>query len=659
MQPIRWLVTRCWRQTLIVMVLAVLYGFAREPGVSPEERARIAARFAFTRLPLPELARAGREPATTRRVHPSLDRIGGWISTVGAAAAIADLDGDGLANDLSYVDARTDQVIVAPAPGTGERYPAFALDPAPLPYDEGTMAPMGSLAADMNEDGAADLLIYYWGRAPVAFLAAARAPGRQLAASLFVRAEVWPEQVRWFTNAAAFADIDGDGHADLIVGNYFPDGARILDAQATGGESMQHSMTRAYNGGRNRVLLWSSADSTPAPRVRFTDAGDIFSTPAAHGWTLALGAADLDGDLRPEIYFANDFGPDRLYHNRSTPGTVRLVELAGRKHLSTPNSKVLGRDSFKGMGVDFGDLNGDGILDIYVSNIASEYALEESHFAWVSTGDCAAMQRGIAPYDDRSEPLGLSRSSWAWESRLADFDNDGVLEAMQATGFLKGTVNRWAELQELAMGNDDLLSHPAVWPLLRSGDGLSGHERDPFLVRSASGRYADIGVELGVSGEEVSRGIATADVDGDGDLDLAVANQWEPSFLFRNDARGGNGFLGLHLLLPPAGTADPAFAVRSGHPGADTPGYPAIGAEARVHLSDGRRLVAQVDGGTGHSGKRSPDLLFGLGPHAAGPVMVELTWRDRTGAVHRTRCDLAPGWHTVVLGTPIGEEAAL
>ena len=51
-----------------------------------------------------------------------------------------------------------------------------------------------------------------------------------------------------------------------------------------------------------------------------------------------------------------------------------------------PKSKVLGHDSFKGMGVDFADLNGDGMLDMYVSNIAAEYALEESHFVWVSTG---------------------------------------------------------------------------------------------------------------------------------------------------------------------------------------------------------------------------------------------------------------------------------
>ncbi len=147
-----------------------------------------------------------------------------------------------------------------------------------------------------------------------------------------------------------------------------------------------------------------------------------------YGWTLGIGAADLDGDLLPEIYFANDFGPDRLLHNRSRPGEFRFALLEGQKTLTTPNSKVVGRDSFKGMGVDFGDLNGDGILDIFVSNIAAEFALEESHFAFLGTGETMRMLQGIAPFHDQSERLGLSRSSWGWDAKIADFDNDGAPE---------------------------------------------------------------------------------------------------------------------------------------------------------------------------------------------------------------------------------------
>jgi hypothetical protein len=514
---------------------------------------------------------------------------------------------------------------------------------------------MGCLPGDLNEDGHMDLLVYYWGRTPIAFLRR----GETMAAAAYVPREIVPGGERWHTNAATLADLDGDGHVDLIVGNYFPDGSRILDANAPPGrrETMQHSMSRADNGGGPRFLLWKAATAGAEPTVRFEEARGALDAAVAHGWTLAVGAADLDGDLLPEVYLANDFGSDRLLHNRSTPGRLRFATLRGRKTLTTPASKVLGRDSFKGMGVDFGDLNGDGLLDIYVSNIASEYALEESHLVFVSTGEPQRMRDGVAPYVDRAEPLGLSRSGWGWDAKLADFDNDGVPEALQATGFVKGAVNRWPELHEIAMGNDELLRDPRVWHRFQPGDDLSGHDRNRFFVRGANGRYVDVARELGLLEDDPSRGIAIADVDGDGRLDLAVANQWGPSSFYRNRCRACGSFLGLHLLLPlRPGHPGPA-AARPGHPAADTPGRPAIGAQAAVHLPDGRRLVAQVDGGNGHSGKRSPDLHFGLGgvpPGAA--VRVDLRWRDGDGRVRAETITLPPGWQTVRLGWSHGTE---
>src|SRR5205823_8927298 len=118
---------------------------------------KLAAQFKFDKIALAEVA--GHLPYKyVRQVHPSLSRISAWISTLGAAVALADLDGDGLPNDLVNVDPRTDLITVAPAPGTGNRYAPFALNPAPLPFDPKTMAPMSILAGDFNEDGLADVL---------------------------------------------------------------------------------------------------------------------------------------------------------------------------------------------------------------------------------------------------------------------------------------------------------------------------------------------------------------------------------------------------------------------------------------------------------------------------------------------------------------------
>jgi hypothetical protein len=596
-----------------------------------------------------------------------LQRISAWISSVGAAVVLADLDGDGLPNDVVWVDTRTDQVLVAPVPGTettGHSYAPFELDPGePI-----TIAPMGCLAGDLNEDGFNDLLVYYWGRPPLAFLrrdsgAAGPAP---LSAACYLPCEVAPRHERWFTNAVTRADLDGDGHPDLVIGNYFADHARILDASADGAESMQRSMSRAFNAGRNHLMRWVGARSGAQPSVSYQDATGALESDVALGWTLAVGAADLDGDLLPEIYFANDFGPDRLLHNRSRSGQFHFGRLEGTKLLATPASKTLGRDSFKGMGVDFGDVNGDGLLDIYVSNIAARYALLESHFLFLNTGQTERMREGIAPFVDRSEPLGLSRSDWSWEARLADFDNDGQVEALQATGFVKGHTSRWAELQELAMGNDELLRDPLSWPRFQPGDDLSGSPRNPFFVRSASGRYFDMSADLGLGEPGVSRGIATADVDGDGKLDFAVANQWAQSSFHRNKSAGTASFLGLHLQVPiRAGEPEKTHVFLNRHVAPDMPrGREALGATARVSLPAGsavkaagarRVLVAQVDGGNGHSGKRSPDLHFGLGALDQGALVdVEIHWRDPSGIARVENLKMPPGWHTVVLGWPKG-----
>jgi hypothetical protein len=634
-------------------IVLVLYGIAQLPRLSDTERSELSSRFGFETFQLPEV----QEPPqrTLRPVHPRLERISAWISAVGASVALNDLDGDGLPNDVCYVETRNDQVVIATVPGTSPRYEPFDLDPGPLPYDTSTMAPMGCLPGDLNEDGHMDLLVYYWGRTPILFLRSdSNADGTTLSGSSYVRRELDSSGEQWYTNAATLADLDGDGHVDLIIGNYFQENSGILNADGKGsGGEMQDSMSRAYNGGRNRVLLWSSASIGESPAAQFREVDGVLDRQTAHGWTLAVGAADLDGDMLPEIYFANDFGPDRLLHNRSSVGNLSFARLKGKSTVTTPNSKRLGRDSFKGMGIDFGDLNGDGLLDIYVSNIAAEYALQESHFVWISTGETQKMADGFAPYVDRSEPLGLSRSGWGWESRLGDFDNDGVLEAVQATGFIKGDVDRWPELQELAIANDGVVSNPDSWPRFQAGDGLSGKQHNPFFAKAESGRYYDIAPDLGLDRVQISRGIATADVDGDGDLDFAVANQWEPSYFYRNDSPNTGAFLGLHLLLP----VDPREAsdtrASAGHPNSEAFGRPAIGAEATVQLPGGKRLVAQVDGGNGHSGARSPNLHFGLGNVASGAQLpVDLRWRDPDGSIHQETLQFSPGWHTVVLGWP-------
>ncbi len=199
-------------------------------------------------------------------------------------------------------------------------------------------------------------------------------------------------------------DYDGDGLLDLYVGNYFaPFDLWHLETTRV----MHDSFENARNAGRNS--LWhNQGDGT------FTDLGKQLGVDDP-GWTLAVGHGDLDNDGWPDLYVANDFGPDQLYMN-NRDGTFRNV-----------TEQVLGQDTKKGMNVEFGDLDGDGWLDVQVSNITTADYLKEGNMLWRNATPSAG---GDPLLVDIAQESGAENGGWAWGAKFFDFDNDGDLRLL-------------------------------------------------------------------------------------------------------------------------------------------------------------------------------------------------------------------------------------
>lgn len=599
------------------------------PSLSESEHTDRAAPFAFEALDLnsePDDARS------ERNVAPDLEHFRGWISAVGAGGTLLDLRGLGKSADVCLVDPRDDSVTLRNAPGSGEDdYPVVELLPEGLPYDH-TMAPMGCVPADLDEDGDLDIIVYYWGRSPVLFMNTAGPEAVPASENFTAHELVEPMQV-WNTTSLNVADVDGSGSLDILVGNYFPDGARVLDPDAHDETrmQMQQSMGLATNAGRNRLLLTEPTGEADTPPV-VSDASTAIPERATTAWTLAIGFQDLTGTGVPDIYLGNDFGNDSLLVNHSTPGDVRLELLKGDRDMATPKSQVMGNGSFKGMGVAFTYADGAELPMIVVSNITSPYALHESNFAFVPDGEASDLLDGAVPYSESSEQLGLARSGWSWDVKAGDFDNSGTDELFQATGFLKGETTRWPELQEIAMGNDQLLHHPGVWPNFAEGDDISGHETNPFWVRGDDGSYADLAEAVGIAEYDVTRAFAFGDVNGNGLLDVVVANQWEDSRLLLNRAPDAAPGVVLRLVRPGAAGGDALT--------------PAIGASVRVDGEGHPPQTRELFHANGHVGV-SDSIVHLAAP--SGDLPITVSWRDGTGERHSTEMVVEPGTHTVLL----------
>jgi hypothetical protein len=550
--------------------------------------------------------------AGIRHVHSmchlseKLANIMPWLTSIGAAVAASDVDGDGAVDLYVTSSGRGDTNRLFRNRGDGTFEDVTERAGVGVGNTEG--ASMAAVFGDIDNDGDPDLYVVMWATENRLF--ENQGGGRFSDITESSGAGYWG-----YGNGATFLDYDRDGRLDLFVGNYFPE---TLPDPATGKprrldlwdpfttKVMHASFTRATNGGRN--VLYHNLGGN-----RFEDVTDKVGL-GFTGWTLSVGAADLDNDGWPDLYVADDFGADELYFNTgATEQPPRFLPYVGRE-----GHPAIGDDWWKGMNVDFGDVDGNGFLDIYVTNIlAPRYKTDEGNMLWLNLADATAPHG--RKFVNVGKKTGTHDGGWGWGAKFADFDNDGRLDILEANGFVTGPdagTTYWYDLQEMVTQLKNATANAADWPVMGHRD-LSGYEPNRLFLqrRPEKGelRFVEVAQEAGIRDLYNGRGIALLDADGDGDVDLYIANQGKEGTYYKNLLYGPSGrdsshWLGLDLAGDPAARSS----------------RDAVGARAIVTCGSAK-LRRDVEGGTGFAAQSDRRLFFGLGS-CASPDAIEITW---------------------------------
>lgn len=423
---------------------------------------------------------------------------------------------------------------------------------------------MGVVAADYDNDGYTDLYVTGFGR-NILYHNNGDGTFTDVTEKAGVGASGW-------STSAAFADFDGDGWIDLFVVRYVD---YSVEKNYFCGDTItgrrKYCSPKVYPPIHN-LLFHNNGDGT------FTDISASSGIDQALGKGLGVVVADLDDDGRPDIYVANDTTMNFLFRNLGGNRFEDVSLLSGAGLNSAGHA-------MGGMGVNAGDLDGDGLLDLVVANFEAEI---NSFYRNVGEG----------VFEDVSARSGFGGPSFAFSGfglNLLDAANAGRLDAFVANG------------------------HVLEKPLM---DGSTYAER-PFLMwNDGKGKFHERGCGKPFRRELVGRGSAVADFDNDGDLDIAVSNSGGPLQLLRNDGRHGNWI---------------GFALRG-----KASNRQGIGARLTIDTEAGRH-VREVKAGESYLSSSDPRIHFGLG----SATLRLLTIRWPSGIVQEVR-DLKPGRYQVV-----------
>jgi hypothetical protein len=507
-------------------------------------------------------------------------------------------------------------------------------------YHEATneVTDAGAYATDYNNDRWTDVLAIGGGR-PVLF---------ENAGGEFRRSNALPELDR-DVQAALFLDYDNDGWEDLLLlslhrsplllknqrGTFertrvglnrtlsVPTGASTTDYNSDGcldlfiiqmgnwsrgpPSGFHYTVTPGRDNGHRNLLYRGTCSG-------FVNATQDAGIEGTH-WSLATSFVDFSGDGRPDIHVANDFGRDTLYVNRGN-GTFerrKLGQLVNRSgtHLLGP------RTNRNAMASEVADVDGDGYLDLFVTNIysvVSQYTKGPESLE--SQGNNLFLGTANATFRERSEELAVRDGGWGWAAAATDFDNDGDRDIFHTTMVMNLTHRQG-------------LTPPEVREIHREHPS---YRHPVFFEQTDAGFAAPSPVETGLAPTD-GRGLVQFDFDRDGDQDVLIANAQRSFRLYENRGSGGNA-LQVRLQAPAGSDTIPA----------GTEVYVTAGNQTRLGVRNAKSDFLSQD---------TRVLHFGVGNHSR--VDVRIVWPD--GSKQRFR-GISTGQRIVVTPSGIAQRAA-
>jgi hypothetical protein len=481
------------------------------------------------------------------------------IETTGSGAAFFDYDNDGWP-DVFLVNGATLDGSTTRAEATSQLYHNNhdgTFSNATKQSGAGLAGwGQGVCAGDYDNDGRTDLYVTFWGHSVLL-----HNNGDGTFTDVTKKAGLWRDEPHWETGCA-FVDYDRSGKVSLFVAQYVDLDLAKTPVPGSSDTCMWKGIPvmcgpRGLKGTRSE-LFRNNGDGT------FTDVSEksgVAKTAPYYCFTALTG--DFDNDGWPDIYVACDSTPSLLFHNNHDGTFSEIAAEAGVAFNGDGHEQA-------GMGAHAMDYDGDGWLDIIKTNFSDDTAT-----LYHNNGD--------GTFSDATNEAGLGRNTQylGWGTLFVDIDNDGRPDIFIANGHV----------------------YPEV-----DGRGFRTNFREKKLLywNQGNGRFLDISASagLGITTPLNSHGVAAADFDNDGTVEILVNNSHDPPSLLKNLGEHGNW-----ILVKLIGTRSNRDAIG-----------------ARVTLTaNGRRQVQEVRSGGGYNSQSDFRLHFGLGK-ATQVEGLEIRW---------------------------------